>query len=171
MAAFRGSAAKLLALVGEALAIKQAGHPVGGGDDRGAGFPFPPHLRLMLQVDIAAPAEQDERDIQGERDQGDLEARTQVGPGDRQFLEEVGSVPDEQEYRGNQDDEHHHVPPGIGERHVPVPRRGLSKRQTAHKTGINPDCLIFCPRWREDGSRDQAGRNAGGSIEFVSPPD
>ncbi len=70
----RRPAAQLLAAVGEALAVEQAGHAVGRGDQRGARLALLAHLGFVLQVDIAAPAEQDQRDVEGQGDQRDLEA-------------------------------------------------------------------------------------------------
>ena len=72
-----GLKSKILSLVGKALAIQQARHAVRRGDQRGARLSLLAHFRFMLKVDIAAPAEQDERDVQCHGDQQDLEAGPQ----------------------------------------------------------------------------------------------
>jgi len=115
MAAFRGGAAQLLALVGKALAVEQAGHSVRGGDDRGPRFALLAHFGLVLQVDIAPPAEQDERDIERQRDRRDLQAGPKAVPREGQALEEFAAVPDEHDHGRDEDAKHQHVPPRISE--------------------------------------------------------
>jgi diguanylate cyclase (GGDEF)-like protein len=132
LAGFRGRAAELFAPVSKTLAVEQAGHSIGRCDQRGAGLALFPHLRLMLKVDIAAPAEQDQRDVQGQRYRSDLQARPKLAAGEGKALEKFAAVPDKHDDGGNEDAKHQHVPPRIGERHVPVPRRGLRKQKTAH---------------------------------------
>src|SRR5690242_17519379 len=56
--------AQLSGAVGETLAVIQTGDRIRGRKQRGAALLLRPQFRFMLQVDIAAPAEQDECDIE-----------------------------------------------------------------------------------------------------------
>ncbi len=124
--------AKLLALIGKTLAVEQPGHSISRGDQSGPRLAFLAHLGFMLKVDVAAPAEQDQRDVEGQGDGRHLEAGPEV-PGDCKALKDFAAVPDQKRDGGDEDAKHQHVPPRIGERYIAVPRRGLSKRKTTHK--------------------------------------
>ena len=65
--------------------------------------PSLPHFGLVLQVDVAAPAEQDQRDVERQGDQRDLEAGPDAVPGNGQLLEEFAAVPDQQDHGGDED--------------------------------------------------------------------
>ncbi len=127
----------------------------------------------MLKVDVAAPSEQDKRNVQGQCDRCDLESRAQLAAGEGKPLEKLATVPDEHDDRGDEDAEHQHVPPRIGERHVSVPRRGLGEPITTHMKRTNVDYLIFCPRWRRSELRVGWPRSirsfpgSGGGLRFI----
>ena len=76
-------------LVAEPLAIEQSGHAVGRGDLLRARFAFDALFGFMLEVGVAAPTEQDQRDIEGQRHRRDLERGLSIRPGDREALEET----------------------------------------------------------------------------------
>ena len=90
------------------------------------------HLGLVLQVDVAPPAEQDQRDIQGQRGAGDADLASEILTREAQVVEEGVAVPDEQQDGGNQDGKDHRVAPradqtrsrrdrldrGVGARHA-----------------------------------------------------
>ena len=52
------------ALVGEALAVEQSGHGIGRRHRQRPGIALGALLAFMMQVDVAPPAEQDQRDIE-----------------------------------------------------------------------------------------------------------
>ena len=80
--------AKVFGAVGKALAVEQAGDRVGRGRNRRAALAVEPPLRFMLKVDVPAPAEEDQRDVEGQRDRCDLSARTEDDLGAAELAEE-----------------------------------------------------------------------------------
>jgi hypothetical protein len=81
----------------EPLAIEKPGHRVGGRGDRSAALAVQPPFRFVLQVDVSAPTEEDERNIQGQRNCRDLGARTEDDLGAGKLAEERRAVSDEQD--------------------------------------------------------------------------
>ena len=65
--------------VGEALAVVEAGDRIGGGEHRRAALLLGAHLGFVLEVDVAAPAEQDQRDVERQRGAGDADFRAELG--------------------------------------------------------------------------------------------
>src|SRR4051812_37478720 len=84
--------AKILGAVGKALAIKETGDRIGRSGDRCPSLAFDPAFGLMLQVDVAAPTEQDQRDVQRQRNRSDLHARPQYDFGLSELAEEGRAV-------------------------------------------------------------------------------
>ena len=77
---------------------------VGRGEDRRAPLAVGAQLGFVLQVDIAPPAEQDQRDVEGQRDAGDLQPRGRSSsPAMRICWKKVAAVPDQQHHRADQD--------------------------------------------------------------------
>ena len=64
--------------VGKALAIVEARHCISSGEHRGATLLLGPHLGFMLEIDIPAPAEQDQRDVERQRGTGDPDLRAEI---------------------------------------------------------------------------------------------
>ena len=104
----RGLARHFRGAVGEALAVVEAGDRVGAGKHGGALLLLRAHLRFVLEIDVAAPAEQDQRDVQGQGGAGDAHFGAEVA-GDPQVLKEGAAVPDEQDHGGDQHDQHHRI--------------------------------------------------------------
>src|SRR5688572_31191200 len=77
-----------LRAISESLAIEKPGHRVGGSGDRGAALAVQPPFRFVLQVDVSAPTKEDERDVEGQRNRGDLSARTEDDLGAGKLTEE-----------------------------------------------------------------------------------
>ena len=67
VAARRRFGAQLAAAVGKAFSVVETGDGIGGGQHHRAPLVLGAHFRLMLKIDIAAPAEQDQGDIEGQR--------------------------------------------------------------------------------------------------------
>ena len=59
--------------VGKALAVVEPGDDVGGRQHRRAPLLLDPPFGFVLQVDVAPPAEQDQRDIERQRGAGDAD--------------------------------------------------------------------------------------------------
>ena len=59
--------AQLRSPVGETLAVEEARRRIGGGEHRRPLLLLGPSLGFVLEVDVAAPAEQDQRDVERER--------------------------------------------------------------------------------------------------------
>ena len=106
-----------LRAIGEPLAIEKAGHRVGGSGDRGAALAVQPPFRLMLQVDVSTPAEEDECDVKGQGNCCDLGAGTEDDLGAGKLAEERRAVSDEQ------DDSRHD-----GSENDPVVARAVERR-------------------------------------------
>ena len=80
LAARRGLARHFGGPVGEALAVVEAGDGVGAGKHGRALLLLGAHLRFVLEIDVAAPAEQDQRDIEGQGGAGDRALRGRSPP-------------------------------------------------------------------------------------------
>src|ERR1700741_1638847 len=83
----RSYLAQLFAAVGKSLAIEQPGHAIGRGNQCGARLSLLASFRFMHQVDITAPAEQNQGDIECERNYGHLEVGLEPLPSKAQLLE------------------------------------------------------------------------------------
>jgi len=57
----------------------------------------------MLEVDVAAPSEENQRDVEGQRGTGDFDVAVELRPGDAQMLEKGAAVPQQQHHSGDQD--------------------------------------------------------------------
>ena len=68
-------------------------------------------LGLVLEIDVAPPAEQDQRDVQGQRRTGDTDFRSEVAD-DAEMPKEGAAVPDEQHDCPDQHDQNQRVPAG-----------------------------------------------------------
>src|SRR4051812_47306478 len=67
-----------------------------------------PQFGFVLQVDIPAPAEQDERDVERQRRARDAEFGAEIAS-EAKLVEEGAAVPDQQHDGGDQDREHQRV--------------------------------------------------------------
>src|SRR3954467_126386 len=89
--------AQLRDVVGEALAIVEAGHRIGGCKDNRVVLLLNPELRFVLEIDVAPPAEQDQRNVQGQRCAGDTDLSPEIAY-DAKMPKEGAAVPDEQHH-------------------------------------------------------------------------
>ena len=81
LAAFAAASAHSCAgAVGEALAVVEAGDRVGGREHGRAALLLGAHLGFVLEVDVAAPAEQDQRDVERQRRARDADFGPEVCP-------------------------------------------------------------------------------------------
>jgi hypothetical protein len=108
----RGCRAQVGDAVGEAFAVIEAGDRVAAGKRRGAPFLLGAHLGLVLEIDVAAPAKQDQRDVERQRSARDPHLRTEIAL-DPEILEKGAAVPDKQHHSGDQHRQHERVAPGI----------------------------------------------------------
>ena len=90
--------------IGETLAIVESRCRVSAGKYRRPLLLLGAHLRLVLQVDIAAPAEQDQRHVQRQRGACNPNLRTETA-GNPQMLEEGAAVPDQQHHGRDEHDQ------------------------------------------------------------------
>src|SRR3954464_5052130 len=70
--------AQLGDVVGEALAIVETGHRIGGCEDDRVVLLLNPELRFVLKIDVAPPAEQDQRNVQRQRCAGDTDLSPEI---------------------------------------------------------------------------------------------
>ncbi len=98
VAAIAGFRAQFLRAVGKSLAVQQSGCRVGDREHRGAALAVGAKLGLVLQIDVAPPAEQDQSDVQRHGGQGNLPFTSEVGAGEAQRLEQRAAVPYQEEH-------------------------------------------------------------------------
>ena len=98
-----GGLAELARAIGEPLAIIEPGDRVRRGKERRPSLLLSTQFRFMLQVDVAALAEQDQSDVERQSRAGEPDFRTEVLAGDAEIVEESAAIPDEQHHG---DDEH-----------------------------------------------------------------
>jgi len=89
--------------VGKPLAVVEPGDEVGGCQDHRAPFLLDPHFLLVLEVDVAAPTEQDQCHVERQRRAGDADFAAEILTGKAQIVEEGVAVPD-QEQDGSDED-------------------------------------------------------------------
>src|SRR5438270_60622 len=94
-----------------ALAIVGPGRRIGGGEDDRVVLLLHAELRFVLEIDVAPPTEQDQRNVQGQRCACDTDLRTELTD-DAQMPEEGAAVPDEQHDSADQYDENQRIPAG-----------------------------------------------------------
>ena len=63
---------KLVGAVREALSVQQSGDRIGRRCNRGAALAVEPAFGFMLEIHVSAPAEEDQRDVERQRDRGNL---------------------------------------------------------------------------------------------------
>ena len=85
-----------------------AGHRVGRREHGCPPLLFCAQFGLMLQVDVATPTEQDQRDVERQRRARDAELPVQAAA-NAQMVEERAAVPDQQHYGRDQDREHQRI--------------------------------------------------------------
>ena len=95
--------AQLRSPVGEPLAVEEARRWIGGGENRRPLLLLGPSLGFVLEVDVAAPAEQDQRDVERERGACNAHVGAEIAAFDVDVVEERASVPDQQKHGGDQD--------------------------------------------------------------------
>ena len=113
--------------VGKSLAVEQPGDRVGRGRNGRPALTLEPTFRFVLKVDVSAPAEEDERNVESQRNGCDLSSRTEDDFGAPEFAEEVGAVSDEQNDGGHDGSENDPVVLGA------VERRSASECETARE--------------------------------------
>ena len=118
VAASAGFRAQALGAVGKTLAVQQSGCRVGNREDRRAALAVGAKLGLVLQIDVAPPAEQDQSDVQRHCGQGDLPFASEIGAGEAQRLEQRVAVPHQAG-----------APPRSGSQGRAASRRALSRRE------------------------------------------
>ena len=96
LACAAGLGTKQFHAVGETLAVKQAGQRVGRCGKSRALLRLLPFLCFVPKVDIAPPAEEDQRDVEDECGAGDLQTVAEMRVGEADLLEKGCTVPDEE---------------------------------------------------------------------------
>ena len=103
---------QLLQTVSEALAVGEAGEDVRGRHDRGAALSIGPQFGFVLQVDVAAPAEEDQGHVENQGSCRDLHAGAEArATALRRDLEKGAPVPDEQHHGGHEDQDDEKISP------------------------------------------------------------
>ena len=114
VATFAGVDAKLSAAIGEAFAVVEAGDRIGGREDDRPPLLLGAHLGFVLKVDVAPPAEQDQRDIERQCRAREADSRPILGVAHRQVVEEGAAVPDEHHHGDDEHRQDENIAPRIG---------------------------------------------------------
>ena len=104
--AFSRRRTELARTIGESLAIIKAGNRIRCCEHSCPQFLLLAHFGFVLEVDITAPTEQDQRHIEGQRRARRANARTEFSLSQGQRVEELAAVPDEHHHGGDQNDKH-----------------------------------------------------------------
>ncbi len=118
---------KLVGAVREALSVQQAGDCIGRCRNRSAALAVEPAFGFMLQIHVPTPAEEDQRDVERQRDRGNLHSGPDQDFGAADLAEEGCAVADKQDDGRNDGSEHDPVVPRTFQ------RRARSQGEPTHE--------------------------------------